>query len=84
MGELTTTIGYAEFPLGRADQVLAVRKALSIILARACTVSKVQGLTLQAVAVHVDGLSFEAQLYTALSRVGEWVRCWDPAQHQGQ
>ena len=73
-GEITTTIGFAEFPLGRQDRVLAVRNALPIILAWACTVSKVQGLTLQAVAVHVDGLSFEGQLYTALSRVGEWAR----------
>ena len=45
-----------------------MRRALPVILAWACTVSTVQGLTLQAVAVHANGLSFEGQLYTALSK----------------
>ena len=55
-------------------KVVCSRTQLPLILAYALTVHRAQGMTLESVLFDLNGLFAEGQLYTALSRVGDFTK----------
>lgn len=65
---MKVTIHKHDFEIRNADQVVAIRKQIPLILGYAITVHKSQGMTLSKVKMDISNCFANGQAYTALSR----------------